>query len=90
MTKQDLARELAKKAGITTYQAAIDIDALMGIMQEAFIEGKSIYLRGFGTFKVTTRKAKVGQNINAGTSVVIPERQVVLFKAAPVLKDAMN
>ena len=90
MTKQDLARELAQKAGITVYQATIDIEALMGIMSNTFIEGKSIYLRGFGTFKVTKQKAKKARNINTGETVMIPERTTVKFVPTKAIKEAMN
>lgn len=90
MTKQDLARELAQKAGITTFQANADIETLMGILTEAFIKGNSIYLRGFGTFKVVTRKPKRARNIYTGTSVMVPERTAVKFIPGKVLKEAMN
>ncbi len=90
MTKQDLARELAQKAGITTFQANTDIETLMGILTEAFIKGKSIYLRGFGTFKVTKLKAKKARNIGTGETVMVPERTTVKFIPGKVLKEAMN
>lgn len=90
MTKQDLARELAQKAGITVYQATIDIEALMGIMSNTFIEGKSIYLRGFGTFKVAKLKAKKARNITTGETVMVPERTAVKFIPGKALKEAMN
>ncbi len=90
MTKQDLAKQLAEKAGITTYQAAIDIEALMGIMSNTFIEGKNIYLRGFGTFKVATLKPKVARNIGAGTAIQLPERTTVKFIPCKNLKHDMN
>lgn len=90
MTKQDLARELAQKAGITTFQANADIETLMGIMSNTFIEGKSIYLRGFGTFKVTKLKAKKARNIGTGETVMVPERTIVKFIPAKALKEAMN
>lgn len=90
MTKQDLARELAQKAGITTFQANADIETLMGIMSNTFIEGKSIYLRGFGTFKVTKLKAKKARNIGTGETVMVPERTTVKFIPAKALKEAMN
>lgn len=86
MTKQDLARELAQKAGITTFQANADIETLMGIMSNTFIEGKSIYLRGFGTFKVTKLKAKKARNIGTGETVMVPERTTVKFIPAKALK----
>ncbi len=90
MTKQDLARELAQKAGITTFQANADIETLMGILTEAFIKGNSIHLRGFGTFKVVTRKPKRARNIYTGTSVMVPERTAVKFIPGKALKEAMN
>ena len=90
MTKQDLAKDLARKAGISVQQAAIDIDALMGVMNNTFVEGKSIYLRGFGTFKVTKLKPKVARNISTGEAIHLPERTTVKFIPAKVLKEQMN
>lgn len=90
MTKQDLAKDLARKAGISVQQAAIDIEALMGVMNNTFVEGKSIYLRGFGTFKVTKLKPKVARNISTGEAIHLPERTTVKFIPAKVLKEQMN
>lgn len=90
MTKQDLARELAQKAGITTFQANADIETLMGILTEAFIKGSSIHLRGFGTFKVAKLKAKKARNITTGETVMVPERTAVKFIPGKALKEAMN
>ena len=92
MTKQDLAKELANKANvnISAQQAADTIDTLMGIMYDAFIKGNSIHLRGFGTFKVVTRKPKRARNIYTGTSVMVPERTAVKFIPGKALKEAMN
>ena len=90
MTKQDLAKDLARKAGISVQQAAIDIEALMGVMNNTFVEGKSVYLRGFGTFKVTKQKAKKARNISTGETVMVPERTTVKFIPAKTIKEAMN
>lgn len=90
MTKNDLARQLGHLNGTSTAQAQEDIDHLMGIMSNAFVEGKSIYLRGFGTFKVAKLKAKVARNISAGTAIQLPERTTVKFIPAKVLKQQMN
>lgn len=92
MTKQDLAKQLAEKANIniSVQQASDAIDTLMGIMYDAFIEGKNIYLRGFGTFKVTKLKPKVARNISTGEAIHLPERTTVKFIPAKVLKAQMN
>ena len=92
MTKQDLAKQLPEKANIniSVQQDSDAIDTLMGIMYDAFIEGKNIYLRGFGTFKVATLKPKVARNIGAGTAIQLPERTTVKFIPCKNLKHDMN
>ncbi len=41
-----------------------------------------VTLRGFGTFKVVTRAAKMGRNPQTGETLAIPEKQAFVFKAA--------
>ena len=44
--------------------------------------GENIYIRGFGSFIVKKRAAKVGRNIKKNTSVFIPEHYIPAFKPA--------
>lgn len=90
MTKKDLAKELAWRSGISTSLAQEEIDNMMEIITNAFIEGKSLYLRGFGTFKITERKPKLARNILAGTFVEVPAHKVVKFIPCPDLKKAVR
>jgi nucleoid DNA-binding protein len=46
------------------------------------INGHSIFLRTFGTFKLVTKKPKKARNITAGTAVYIPEQTGIKFKPA--------
>ena len=41
-----------------------------------------VTLKGFGTFKVVTRAAKMGRNPKTGEAISIPEKQAFVFKAA--------
>jgi DNA-binding protein HU-beta len=41
-----------------------------------------VALKGFGTFKVVTRAAKVGRNPKTGVEIAIPERKAFVFKAS--------
>ena len=45
---------------------------------------------GFGTFKVTERKAKKGRNPATGEAIQIPAKKAPIFKAGKALKDAVN
>ncbi len=48
-----------------------------------------IELRGFGTFGVKTRKARIARNPKTGESVEVPERRAPYFKAGRDLKQSI-
>jgi len=41
-----------------------------------------VTLKGFGTFKIVVRPAKVGRNPQTGAVITIPQRLAFVFKAA--------
>ncbi len=90
MTKNDLAKSLAFHTGISVQQATDEIEVLMGILTNAFINGDSLYLRGFGTFRCVTLKARSARNITANELIQVPETRTVKFKPVASLKKAMN
>jgi DNA-binding protein HU-beta len=49
-----------------------------------------VYLRGFGTFQIKLRKAKVARNINASKSVPVPAHRVATFKPCKELAQEMR
>ena len=56
------------------------INHTLGVIKDVVYCGNEVTIRGFGTFKIKQRKAKVARNISAGTTVMIPSRKVVAFK----------
>lgn len=87
MIKAELVGEVAAATGYTRREILEILEAAMDVIQDTMAEGNNVYLRGFGTFQNKTRKAKIARNISANTSVVIPERQVPIFKPA---RDFIN
>ena len=47
---------------------------------EALRKGENIEIRGFGIFKTTTRKARMGRNPKNSESVQIPEKKTIKWK----------
>ena len=45
---------------------------------------------GFGSFKVSQRKAKTGRNPKTGEAIKIKARNVPKFTVSKALKDAVN
>lgn len=90
MNKSELVKSIATKAGLTHDQAASALNALTESVSETLVKGDEITLVGFGTFKVTDRKAKTGRNPQTGEAIQIPAKKAPTFKAGKALKDAVK
>jgi len=63
------------------------LDIILLEMANALSEGKSIEIRGFGTYKVVKRKARIGRNPKNSEPVKIPEKKAIKWKTS---KDFFN
>ena len=91
MTKQDLINAIADTSGTTKRSAADSLDALITTVTKQLKQGKSVTVTGFGTFKVSNRKARTGVNPrNPSQKISIPAMRVPSFKAGKTLKDAVR
>ena len=89
MNKADLVNEVAKIVkSKKDVQTAVDV-VLSGIT-EALGKGDAVSLVGFGTFKVTKRKARKGRNPQTGEEIYIAASKVLKFVAGKALKDAVK
>ena len=89
MTKKELAIRLAERANITTPLAIECVDALTQIMTESFAAGHNITLRGFGIYKVYTRK-RTGRDFRSGKTIPLPAKRTVKFTPYNDLKHRIN
>ncbi len=64
--------------------------AIIEIMKEALGSGDKIEIRGFGSFRLRTRKSKEGRNPRTGEKVLVPEKQVPFFKTGKELRELVN
>ncbi|OGP91012.1 MAG: DNA-binding protein [Deltaproteobacteria bacterium RBG_19FT_COMBO_43_11] len=90
MTKADLVDVMAKEADITKAAAAMALDAYVDAVTKELKKGGKIGLVGFGTFSVSKRKAREGRNPQTGTTIKIPAKKVVKFKAGKELADKVK
>ena len=90
MNKQDLIAKIANDAGLTKSSAAAAVESFLGGVAKALKKGGSVTLVGFGTFKTSARKARMGRNPQTGAAVKIPKRKVARFTAGKALKDLLN
>lgn len=89
MNKAELIDEVAK---VTCSKKEADeaISATIAAIQKALKKGDSVTLVGFGTFRVSKRKARKGRNPQTGAAIKIAAKKVPVFKAGKNFKDAVK
>ncbi len=90
MNKGELISKIAADSGISKIQATKALDSFTGSITESLAAGENVTLIGFGTFKVSERKARTGRNPQTGAELKIPARKVASFKAGSGLSDSVN
>ena len=80
MTKADLVKIISENTGIIRKDVAVVVDALLKSIKDSMFDGNHIEIRGFGTFKLKTRKPRVGRNPKTDEKVPVPQRTVPTFK----------
>ena len=59
-------------------------------MVRSLSKGDRIEIRGFGSFDLKKRDARVGRNPKTGESVKVPAKNVPHFKAGKELRDRVD
>ncbi len=88
MNKSELISEMAKNLSSKT-EAEAALDSLLGAITQGLKNGDKVTLTGFGTFKVTKRKARTGRNPRTGEAIKIKASKVPQFVAGKALKTAV-
>jgi len=89
MTKSELIDKLSEELSksISKKDAELIINIIFREMSNALKKGDKIEIRGLGSFKVITRRARDGRNPKTGKKVSVPEKKAVFFKPGKELKE---
>jgi len=90
MTKADLVEEVAKVTELTRKDSEVIVDTLFESVIKALRTGDKLEVRGFGSFRVRQRNARIGRNPKTGEKVEVPAKRVPYFKPSKELKDLIN
>ena len=80
MTKADIVSVIANKTGIEKVAVKVTVNAFMNEVRHSLINGKNVYLRGFGSYIVKKKAEKTGRNISKNTTIIIPAHYEPAFK----------
>ena len=82
MKKADIVNKVSKNTGVEKITVLKAIEAFMETVKDSLIDGKNVYLRGFGSFVVKKRAEKTARNITKNTTIIIPSHNIPSFKPA--------
>ncbi|MBN2053342.1 integration host factor subunit beta [bacterium] len=91
MTKSEFIARLAQNhENLNLKEAAVVVNTFFDSIIEALTSGDKVELRGFGSFKVKQRNARIGRNPKSGTKVKVGAKKVPYFKPGKELKAIVD
>jgi len=90
MNKEELVKEISKKAKVSQKQASEIISLTLETIEKTVSKGKKVTLVGFGTFESRKRAARTGRNPQTGKEIKIPAKTVPAFSAGKKFRELVN
>ena len=90
MTKAELVEKVANQINLTKKQTEVVVNTVFSSITDSLAEGKKVELRGFGSFRIRQRNARVGRNPKSGQKVDVPSKKVPFFKAGKELRELVD
>src|SRR5438046_5852435 len=90
MTKAELVDEVARVVQLTKKQAETIVNIIFDSIVDSLRTGQKIELRGFGSFRLRSRKSRTGRNPKTGEKVEVPSKKIPYFKPGKELKELIN
>lgn len=87
MNKKELVSKLSEKTGETQKVSEKMVNAFVKVVEDELAQSGEIKLIGFGTFKVTQRKARTGVNPKTMKKMKIPAKKAPKFVPGKELKE---
>lgn len=91
MTKSELIALLAGRfPQLAARDADLAVKTMLDAMARALSNGQRIEIRGFGSFSLSQRAARVGRNPKSGEQVHVPAKMVPHFKPGKGLREQVD
>lgn len=90
MTKAELVDLITGSTGLNRRDTVTVVNLIMENIGNALATGDKVELRGFGSFKVKSRRSRLARNPRTGDAVDVPAKRVPYFKASNELKERLN
>lgn len=91
MTRSDLVERLAAQFPQLAHRdAELSVKSILDALAQALNEGHRVEIRGFGSFTISRRAARIGRNPRSGEQVAVPEKRIPHFKPGKTLRERVD
>ena len=90
MTKADIVDHIARATGLTKIETEAVVNGFTATVIQALVEGETVELRGFGSFRSQYRAPRTARNPRTKEVVEIDARYVPVFKPARDFREAVD
>ena len=91
MTKSELIEIIAsKQTHLPTKDVELAVKHLLDLMSASLANGQRVEIRGYGSFSLHFRPARIGRNPKTGEAVALSGKNVPHFKPGKELRDRVN
>src|ERR1700680_3673602 len=90
LTKMGLIRKISAAAAITQEDAGVVMETILNTMVRILRAGEKVEIRGFGSFRIRPRRARIGRNPKTGARVEVPPKKIPFFKPSNELRELVQ
>ena len=91
MVKSELCDTLKEKLpGLQQRDVELAVNCMLNQMADALVKGERIEIRGFGSFDLHHRPARIARNPKSGESLSLPAKVKVHFKPGKEMRDRVD
>ncbi len=90
MTKADIIDRIAGGTGLTKIETEAVVNGFIATVVQALVEGESVELRGFGSFRAQHRAPRSARNPRTKETVEIAARHVPVFRPSKDFRQAVE
>jgi len=89
-TKADLIEAVSRACDVSKKDAETTVNTFLECIIASLNKNEGVELRGFGSFRIRERGARVGRNPRTGERVEVQAKKVPYFKVGKQLKEMIN
>jgi nucleoid DNA-binding protein len=90
ITKKDLVEKIADATGLTQVDTKIVVESFLDAVSQSLQGGKNIEIRGFGRFKIKSKRARVARNPRTNERIQVGAGFKPVFESSRELCKRVN